>query len=379
MLLLGACGGLLLALAAFASHAAQRPFAYAQAGSILALGALGGLLALAGWKHWRGAAPPPVVVARPPVVGRRGWTLALVVAYVVALAGGQIALARDFAAWLVLPVAHVVAGLAPIACLAAWAIGRPARFSSARASAHLALGAWGTGIAALVLEGAVALAVAAAAAFGVASEPDGIARLRDLLEQVRSPGFLGSQSQQVRLLLNPWVIGGLAFMAAVVAPLAEESFKAIGVPLAAMFGAKTESSAGFLGGLFGGAGYAWLENMLAAGPGADFWAGSVLVRLGPLVMHAATGALVGWGWAQAISLHRPGRLAAAYLGALVIHGSWNLAVVGIVYAAAQIMVSAGNPLAAVFWAAAAAALGAWVVMLFVGCAVGLGWGASRVR
>ena len=103
-------------------------------------------------------------------------------------------------------------------------------------------------------------------------------------------------------------------------PLAEEALKPIGVWLLA--GRKLSPAAGFTAGAMSGAGFAIFESLTASTSGEQ-WTMLVVGRIGTAVVHILTSALMGLAIVNAWNRRRYLRLAATYLGVVLLHGAWN--------------------------------------------------------
>jgi hypothetical protein len=102
--------------------------------------------------------------------------------------------------------------------------------------------------------------------------------------------------------------------------LIEEAFKPIGVWLLA--GRSLTPAQGLAAGVLSGAGYALFESLFLGSSGSD-WIAVVVARIGTSVIHIFTAALTGWALASAWGQGRYGRLAGAYLVAVLTHAAWN--------------------------------------------------------
>jgi RsiW-degrading membrane proteinase PrsW (M82 family) len=107
---------------------------------------------------------------------------------------------------------------------------------------------------------------------------------------------------------------------AVVVPLIEELVKPAAVML--LLRRPITVRDGFVLGAISGAGFGLLEN-LTQGASAEGWAPLVVARLGTTAVHMVTAGLTGAALVDAKETKRYGRLLAAYLTAVVIHGLWN--------------------------------------------------------
>jgi hypothetical protein len=145
----------------------------------------------------------------------------------------------------------------------------------------------------------------------IPTDPNNLSTNSELIEQMAT-----------QFIANPWVIAViLAFLSGFV-PLIEELFKPIGVWLLAR--RRLTPVEGFTGGIISGATFALFETLTRA-PAPDSWTMFVVMRMGTAVMHIFTTGLMGWAIASAFTEKRYGRLVAAYLLAVTIHGLWNAA------------------------------------------------------
>lgn len=258
------------------------------------------------------------------------WMWALLPVAVVAIIGGGLIslLELTWLNWLVLPVFSVLGIVVPILLLfgiAAWGIEVGSRwhffsiFSLSMTIAPLIM---------IVIE-VTALIVVIVAGLVYASSTD-----PTLLSELQALGDLFDQTSDEQVLLtaltpymtNPTVIAVALGFIAVLVPLVEELFKPLAVWL---FGRSLKTPAqGFALGAVSGAGFALLESLNASADGTTTWAVIVTARAGTSLLHILTSGLVGWGIASAFSERRIGRLLAAYVSAVLIHGIWNAAAIG---------------------------------------------------
>jgi hypothetical protein len=126
---------------------------------------------------------------------------------------------------------------------------------------------------------------------------------------------------------NPTLIAiGISYIAIIV-PLIEELFKPLAVWL---FAKQIETPAqGFALGLLSGAAFALFESLNASADGSSSWGIIVTARAGTSLLHMTASGLMGWGIVSAFKEKRIGRLVSAYFSAVLIHGLWNAAAVGI--------------------------------------------------
>lgn len=202
-------------------------------------------------------------------------------------------------------------------------------------------------------------------------------QVQPLIQMLRSRPDQIDQQVILDLLRRPWVIALAYLVASIIIPLIEELAKSVGVM--ALVGQRPAPMNAFLGGLLGGLGFGFAESLTNLVNLQDPWFVLVVARLGTLVMHGFTSSLVGWGWGQ-LAQGKPGRLALAFLGAVTIHGTWNAAVVTIVFAGLYFTdnPSATSPLTIL--------MGLWVglcvltlILLIPFCLGGLMWVGYRLR
>lgn len=124
-------------------------------------------------------------------------------------------------------------------------------------------------------------------------------------------------------------------LACVIAPFVEEATKALGVFRARRMMGEIEN--GIVYGAAAGLGFAATENLLYEGTafltdGAEAWIATAVVRsLSSALLHASASAVVGLGIAK--SVRNGSSWVPYYLGAVVMHGSFNFAAsFGVLYA-----------------------------------------------
>ncbi len=125
-------------------------------------------------------------------------------------------------------------------------------------------------------------------------------------------------------ILQPGVIFWVIAISSGIIPLIEELLKPIAIW--SLAGRKISPQEGFVSGVLCGAGFALLENLLyfQAAVTPDDWLLMALGRIGTAVLHILVSGLVGWGLART---WRDGKwipLIAMTLGAVALHGFWNV-------------------------------------------------------
>lgn len=253
--------------------------------------------------------------------------VALVV--MVAAVGGAITLAEiPWLGWLFLPALTVLIVVPPIWVLfgiGSAGIGKGPRW---RFFAILGLSMTLTPAVIALLELVTALLLAAGGAlYLAAAQPallDQILKIATLLDKETSVDTL--LNLLAPIITNPALIAAGIGYIAVIVPLIEEALKPLAVWL---FAKQMESPAqGFALGMLCGAGFALFESLNASTDGTINWSVIVSARAGTSLLHLFASGLVGWGIVSAFKERRFGRLAAAYLAAVLIHGVWNAAAIG---------------------------------------------------
>lgn len=287
---------------------------------LLALGGAALALAVAAGQG-RPARPAPLVP----------WWAALAI-FVAALGAGW-ALLRADQWWPFLPFAALVA-FAPPAVIAGVAFPRRAlRPSWRRLLPAFAWGALVTPALAVVLEGLAAVAAFVSVFAGIVlGDPTTLDTLRRAVLRLEGRTLDDAQQQAFMQLLlrEPLLLLAIGFVLVFAGPAVEEVGKFLGVVL---FSRAWRRDAGrdtvlttTLLGLAAGLGFATVENigyLSEAGPAG--WGPLALLRAATPLMHGTASALFAYGWArQARAPHRWALLWGA-LGALALHGAWNLA------------------------------------------------------
>jgi hypothetical protein len=225
-------------------------------------------------------------------------------------------------AWLLLPPLHVLAVGLPVAWVAF--VGR---LGLPDVSPQRTWGIFAAGLALapgliVVLEVGAILAVIILLILFFALRPDlsqeMIALAQRLSSSSASPTAL-ARTLGPYLFRPPVILAILSFWAGVV-PLIEEAFKPIGVWLLA--GKALTPAQGLAAGVLSGAGYAMFESLFL-GSSSPNWTAVIVARMGTGIIHIFTTALTGWALASAWGHGRYGRLAVAYLVAVLTHAVWN--------------------------------------------------------
>jgi RsiW-degrading membrane proteinase PrsW (M82 family) len=304
-------------------------------------------LALEGWAKLRERPPRPFNPSRT----RWPW-LALVPAFVILILLGaavgylpqtiDLHLPSDVISWtqaILLPPVHVLAMSIPpllILGLVGWGLRGTGGTQRDVVAGTAGGGCLGLGIA-MVLEVVIIIAVVVIATMGMMLIPGGVGQLYDLAQNMEDPSWLADASNIIDLLLSPIIVVSLFGLLCIVVPLIEETFKTLAGGVAGYW-IRPRPGRAFLWGVAAGAGFALAENLLnGAAGGAESWAAIAVARVGATAMHCLASGLLGWGWGQLWTARRPLHLLGTLAIAVVIHGLWNGAAVGVAYAGMMAM------------------------------------------
>lgn len=291
---------------------------------VLVLG-IGSMMALEGWRVWRGQSSPVFYPRRLGLLGG-GLLILVLVGLLLSVAGGP-------PSFLLAPLNAVTMLLLPL--LVVGGVGRLLRGHGGTwrdVLTGLMGGATiGTGLAMIAEVVLVVLAVAVVIGLGIL--PADVEELEALVEEMSDPALLLEPEQLAQFVTPAVVVGALGFVA-VATPLIEEAVKTLWLGVAGIW-LRPSPPRAFLLGVASGAGFALVENVLNGAFLTSFWAVGVFSRLAATFMHCATGGLVGWGWGQLWTERRFGRWALASGGAVLLHGLWNGLVVGTVASGLQ--------------------------------------------
>jgi len=147
----------------------------------------------------------------------------------------------------------------------------------------------------------------------------------EFVEIIRSRPNWQDDAELVRqVVAMPEAILMIGAITLLIAPLTEETVKALGVAL--LSHRVRSAGTALVFGLACGAGFAVAESLLNGAGATDplDWGSVAVLRFGSSLMHCLTGALVGLGWYYAIWRRKPWRLLGAYLLSLGIHFVWNV-------------------------------------------------------
>ena len=316
----GALGTLALTLVAlFEGDSEAASLGTWASGSLIAMAVAGIPAIVLGLRGVLGRAPSA------PLRPAAAWIPAsIALAFPIALLAGASSLTRPDLRLVAISV-HIATAVLPVA-FAVLLVQIPGPASTFRRLwGQFMLGLWGMPIVAIVFEVLALVPVAVVTVAGLASSVDVRRMVEPLLQGTPVPG-LSSYETVLRLLLHPWVLVCLFGFVSGLVPLIEEAVKSLAVlPIAH----RLRPSEAFMGGALGGAGYALFEALFLTQPNPS-WVTTMIGRGGATLMHAFTAAITCWGISQvATGRRRWGRLALAFLTSVVMHGTWNAAVIGL--------------------------------------------------
>lgn len=222
------------------------------------------------------------------------------------------------------PIVHVLVVTIPIFFIMGLAIRKLQFRTPQRAAGLVATGMAGGTFFSMLVEVAAILFVLLIAIFVLILDPELQAKALLFSNRIMIAGDDPEVLMQIFLpaLQNPWVILGILLFISGLVPLVEEALKPVGFWL--LSGRDWTPRDGFIGGMMSGAGFAFMESLLASAQvvGED-WLILVVNRIGTAVMHMLASGIVGWGLASAWQQRKFGRLVGGYLLAVVLHGIWN--------------------------------------------------------
>lgn len=275
-----------------------------------------GLGSASAWHAWQAIQGRPSAKFGP----KRVWPL--VILFILALVLGQAVLSLSLLTVLTFPPLHTAASILPALILLV-AVGRVLRNAATCRDMVLqvAAGALLAAPLAMALETVAILSIAISTISGLALQPGGQEQLVTITSYLQDPAWLQDPSALAPALLTPFVMAAALALVAGLIPLIEEAVKTIGVGLTAY--RKPSLAQALLWGLAAGAGFSITEGLLNSAGGLGAWLPTVLLRLGTMLLHCLTGALMGLAWYNLFSARKWLRSVGLYLISVAIHGLWN--------------------------------------------------------
>jgi RsiW-degrading membrane proteinase PrsW (M82 family) len=312
-----------------------------QAAGIVTLGmGIGGPLVLSGWSGWQARSSKPF----DPTLSRWPWLAQIPLFAILTLLGAAISwlptvlqsvIPPTIAMWskglLMPPVYGLAMAIPAIALLGLAGWGLRGVGGTQR---HVTIGMVGGGCVGLSLTLLAETLVIVAAIISLSSifalTPNGLEHVQALQQDLLAAINQNDLSGIMDLILSPIVAISVFSFLCIVAPSIEEAFKTLTIGVLGRWISPKPGHA-FLLGVASGAGFALAENLLNTAAAGEGWPILGVTRVGTTAMHCLASGLIGWGWGQLWTRHRPLRLLAAYTAAVTLHGLWNTLVLGIGY------------------------------------------------
>ncbi|MGD8620334.1 MAG: PrsW family glutamic-type intramembrane protease [Anaerolineales bacterium] len=269
-------------------------------------------------------------------------------------------------AFILEPLGHVLAAISPMLFLSVLVIRQLPLIPWRRVWGQFTGGLWLSPMIALILELAIAIPLVVLLFAYVLTEVDP----REFIQPLTSGAPLNQASMEAQLqtlLRQPvLIISGLLFVSLIV-PILEEMVKTFA--LWPMLRRGISPLYAFAGGAIAGGAYGLFEAFFLAQPG-EGWAGLMVARAGATSMHMITTAMVSLGIALAIQTRKWVKALRYYLYAVLLHGTWNLAAIGV---AAVYLVEEGSSSLEIGSSVTAVSIGSGIILslLAAGAVFGL--------
>jgi RsiW-degrading membrane proteinase PrsW (M82 family) len=213
----------------------------------------------------------------------------------------------------------------------------------------------------IVAEGILILIGLAGVAGYLAFQPGQLATFKHIADQIAN----ASSDDSAFNALGPLINNPLVFVIALLffsgfTPVIEETAKSLAAWT--IFDRLETPAQGFVIGALSGAGFGFVESLLASATPDSSWAATLLIRGGSTMMHIMAASLTGWGIASLRNgktrIESSGRFIAMYGVAFFLHGLWNASVVLIAFGTFQAapLANGSDPLGLVLMIAGASVL-----------------------
>ena len=255
-----------------------------------------------------------------PFRPRRVWILGL--AFVLALAMGQLVLTLDLLPVVTFPLFYMAAAILPplmALALVGGGLGGVSRWRDV--VVQTGSGAFLSTFLAFTLEFIFIFGLLIALFMAVAVRPGGPELLQALAERLQDPAWLQNPSALAFVAQSPIVLAVLLLVLSGVVPLVEEAVKTVGVGL--LMVRRPGVPEAFLWGVASGAGFALVEGLLNGAGALETWLPITLLRVGATLMHCLTGGLMGLAWHILFVTRRPLRALGLYAASVGVHSLWN--------------------------------------------------------
>ena len=283
------------------------------------------------------------IEGRPAPVSRSISPLAFILGlgFPLALGLGEISRQFDLLSFILEPLAHVIAAVTPMLFMSLYVVRQLPLIPWRRIWGSFTGGLWLSPMIALVVELLAAIPILLLLFTYVFNEIDP----RELIEPFASGAPLDESSigAQLELLLSqPLLVVSAILFVSVLVPLIEELIKT--VALWPMLRRGMPSLYAFTGGVIAGGAYGLFEAFFLVQPG-EGWVTLMVARAGATIMHMITTGMASLGLALALKTKRWKTGLRYYLYAVLLHGVWNLAALGV--GAAYLSSEAGETATAV--------------------------------
>jgi RsiW-degrading membrane proteinase PrsW (M82 family) len=245
--------------------------------------------------------------------------------YPLAIALGILSRELDFLPYLLEPAAHVAAALTPMLFMSIYVVRRLPVIPWRRIWGQFSGGLWLSPMVALILELLAALPFLILLFAYVLTEVDP----RELIDPLTSGAQLDENYIQAQLQFlsdQPLLVITAILFVTVLVPLLEELIKTIA--LWPMLRRGLSPLYAFVGGAVAGGAYGLFEAFFLVQPG-EGWASLMIARAGATLMHMITTGMAGLGLSLAIQRKRWTTALRYYFYAVLLHGFWNFAAIGV--------------------------------------------------
>jgi hypothetical protein len=250
------------------------------------------------------------------------------IGFPLALGIGEVSRQFNILPYFLEPLAHVIAAITPMLFVSIYLVRRLPLIPWRRIWGQFTTGLWLSPMIALIVELLTAIPLLMLLFAYVFTEINP----RDFLVPLTSGSPLdqGYLEAQLRSIVNqPFLIIALMLFVSVLIPLLEEIIKTVG--LWPMIKRGISPPYAFVGGAVAGGAYGLFEAFFLVQTG-EGWALLMVARAGATIMHMITTGMTSLGLALAASKKKWKTALRYYLYAVLLHGIWNLAAVGVGFA-----------------------------------------------
>ena len=241
--------------------------------------------------------------------------------YALAVAAGSLLLYFDVLVWLAVPLLNMFSLALPVLIFIKLGGEKLNGGSLQRTWSVFAVSMTLTLLLTIMVElVAILLVLILVGVVGQAFFPLEIEALMDIFLQLQVAGVNDVDQITNTLFGNPFFIGAVLSVVAVIVPIIEEILKPTALWLTARRPLTLQE--GWVTGLLAGAGFALVENLGNVSISAE-WGYLVIARFGATALHMFNTGLIGYTYALARKEKRYVRLVPAFLLVMVIHGVWN--------------------------------------------------------